>query len=502
MSEITKEQLLHNFSNLDTTTLQKLWKYSQLLIIPDEDLLTNVTMVQMVDRANQLADSLFPEWTDRSKTDFGAFLVELISLFSEKNFWYINAFANEGLLKKTRLYSNAFSKASTLGYSVDLCRGAVATFAVVFATGNAITYKRGDLVLSVGSVKFSNDEEFTVQSNETTKNLTLSEGEQRYEDATFNGNSIFVRTPKIDIDSIKVVIDNIVYSRVKNFGLSLADSTHYAVFPEEDGSVSIFFGQDGYGITPIIGKSIQLFYRKCTGVSGNIPVGTASVVDSSFTREAVSATMLGAATHGLDPESITSIKENAPIYFYTKNSAINETVAESMLNKFPFVAKSKVSVTDRSMTYQIIPLSGDAEMTLLERASIVENFEPYILAGYTVENAANNYISIVTAANPLASSIVLDIIVSKGVDTNLVSASARQVMEDLTTPLIKAGYGDAFSKNSLDVLLRNSIKSIQSVSFKLVVGGSEVILPDFTLPTTSIFKKILSGELIVRVNVY
>ena len=46
----TKEQLLQYFRDLDVSTLEKLQKYSKLLIIPDEDLLVNATMSQMVER--------------------------------------------------------------------------------------------------------------------------------------------------------------------------------------------------------------------------------------------------------------------------------------------------------------------------------------------------------------------------------------------------------------------------------------------------------------------
>ena len=85
MEANTKEQLLAYFKTLDVATLERLQKYSKLLIIPDEDLLVNATMSQMVEKAHSLADTLFPEWTDRSKSDFGEFLVELFALFSEKS---------------------------------------------------------------------------------------------------------------------------------------------------------------------------------------------------------------------------------------------------------------------------------------------------------------------------------------------------------------------------------------------------------------------------------
>ena len=150
---VTKDSLLQYFKTLDVSVLQRLQKYAQLLIIPDEDLLVNATMSQMVDKAHSLADALFPTWTDRSKSDFGEFLVELFALYSEKDFWYINALANESILRKMRSYGNAFSKASTMGYKVTLCKGSSADFSVTFSAGELVTYQRGDLVVKVNNME-------------------------------------------------------------------------------------------------------------------------------------------------------------------------------------------------------------------------------------------------------------------------------------------------------------------------------------------------------------
>lgn len=192
----------------------------------------------MVDKAHLLADSLFPEWTDRSKSDFGEFLVELFALFSEKDFWYINAFANESILRKAHSYSNVFAQVSALGYTPTLCKGATATFSLTFAAGNAATYKRGDLTVMVGDIPFTNDEDFNVPAEETTLTLLLHAGTFTSEDITFNGNNIFIRQKNIDVDSVFVQINNVEYTRVGTFGESDSDSTHFMVLPEEDGSVS------------------------------------------------------------------------------------------------------------------------------------------------------------------------------------------------------------------------------------------------------------------------
>jgi hypothetical protein len=55
---ITKEQLLEQLSYKDKDTLDKLLFYADNILIPEEDLLVNATMKQMMD-AFSLADTIF-----------------------------------------------------------------------------------------------------------------------------------------------------------------------------------------------------------------------------------------------------------------------------------------------------------------------------------------------------------------------------------------------------------------------------------------------------------
>lgn len=500
----TKEQLLQYFAGLDTSTLQKLQKYSKLLIIPDEDLLTNATMSQMVEKAHSLADALFPDWTDRSKSDFGEFLVELMAVFSEKDFWYINAFANEGIMRKMRSYSNAFSKASSMGYYPVTCKGAICNFNVTFVAGQAATYERGDLIIDVDGVKFTNDEGFSIANSaaEITKQLELHEGTQVAEDITYNGYSIFIRKANVDVESIQVTIDNVIYTQVKNFGFSSQDSTHFMVLPEEDGSCSIFFGSNGFGLQPSIGKSIRVEYRTCNGTEGNTDVKQAEVNDSLPNRKANKVSMITEATGGVYAETLTSIKEKAPLYFNTKRSAINEVVSQDIINSFPFVHKSKVVIVGREVVYRIIPTSGYLEPTNSELQQIQNEFHPYIMAGYNGAYALNSYKNILTMADGSATKIIVDTIISSGYSLDSIESSIRQIMDDVTNPLVKAEYGGSFSKTETDILMRSSIAGVQSVTFKMQIGTVEKVMPDITLGETDIFRSINQDDLIVRINVF
>ena len=498
----TKTQLLQYFGSLDVATLERLKKYSELLIIPDEDLLVNATMVQMVEKAHELADSYFPEWTDRSKSDFGEFLVELFALFSEKDFWYLNAFANEGVLQKMRSYSNAFAKASSLGYSPILCHGASASFAVTFAAGDAVEYARGELVVKVGDKKYSNDEPITVPlaAAPTTQTMTLHEGEQVSEQVNFNGYCCFLRKKNIDIDSLRVTIGGVSYTRVRNFGNSNADSTHFMVLPEEDGSCSIFFGQNGFGVTPALGTSVNVEYRTCNGTEGNQGIGVVSILSSLYERPATSATMSSVASGGTFAESLTAIKEKAPLYFNSHRAAINEAATRDIINGIPTVHQCMVYQLADDVVYEAIPTSGAAELTVEERDAIQNEVEPLLMLGFNLQYAANQYKTLKAAANPSATKVVLSVVASVGYNPAGIEAAVRAVMEDLTNPLIEATYGGTFTKVEADAKIRARVAGVQSVSFFVRVNGSDSVMDDVYLAPKEIFSKISQNDLEINVT--
>lgn len=511
---LTKEDLIKYFSTLDVATLEKLRNYSRLLIIPDENLLTSVTMTQLVDKAHSLADTFFPEWTDRSKSDFGEFLVELFALFSEKDFWYINAFANESILRRMRAYSNAFSRASSLGYYPTLCCGASMDFNVTFSAGDAITYNRGELVITCNNKEFSNDEPFSVEASSApiNKTIRLHEGKQVTEDVAFTGYNVYLKKRNIDIESIGVVIANVQYTRVGNFGQSSPSSRHFLVLPEEDGSCSIYFGSDGFGFTPAVGTIIQVSYRTCEGAQGNFSLtqdiieGT-SVNDSLSAREATAATPLEDAINGTYMESLTSLKEHAVSVSARISSAFNEESAQAILNSYDFIKRSNVYALGNTLYYQAIPADGSEQLSPENQSVLVREFVPCLMLGYVGSFIPNMYVDIATRAGnetflEPATRIELDIIVSRGFNANVVEEEIRQIFDNLTNPLLSADYGDAFSKADVEIMIRSTVSGVQSVAFYAVKSTEErQVITDFYLQPTEIFQTIDSNKLKLNIDV-
>lgn len=490
---MTKEQILAKFSVIDLAKLEKLYKYSNLLIIPEEDLLVNATMSQMYEKAMTLSDIYFPEWTDRSESDFGRFLVELFCLFSEKDFWYINAFANEALTSKMSVYSDAFTRGISLGYDPVITRGARASFNVTFKEGTDYTYKRGELILILSDLdlQFTNDFEFTVAASlsPTTVPLVLTEGVQVVDNVSFNGHNVIVSRSLCDVESISLLSNNIIFDRVRTFGKSSNVSNHFIVLPEINGELTVFFGTDGFGKTPDIGQPMKLYYRTCKGDKGNCLLqDNISISKSSLLRVALGATMLSNATKGTLPESLTSLKNNIPLFLSNKKAAINVTVTEGILNTFPEVKKAKVTVVGNNVFFRIIPLDGSVPTAALLQ-SCQDRITPLMMLGYNCLSQINDYVTV--------SPINVTVFVLAAYNNPNTVSLLSQLIEDYTNPLVLADYGQSFNLSDLSLLLKSKIPGVQNVVFNIVAG---VAAASIVVAGSQIMQKIIQSDLTITIN--
>jgi len=490
---ITKDEILANLALLDLSRLEKLYAYANTLLIPEEDLLVNATMSQMLDKAFALADTYFPKWTDRGPSDFGRFIIELHCLFSEKDFWYVNAFANEAIFSKISVYSDAFVRAVSLGYDPSLCKSSSAVFNVVFSPGAEYIYPIGSLVINLpGGLTYTNNTAITVPASAalTTLPLTLYEGRALSDNVVYNGHTILIDTPNVDVESIFVTLDNIQWTRVRTFGNSSSNSPHYIVVPEENGAASIFFGEDGYGLAPQLSQAVKLNYRTTKGIDGNGPlVFGVQISSASSFRNAISVTMATASTGGSSPETLSSIKNNVPLYFSSKKAAINVDITEAILNTYPEVKKSKATVIGDTVYFRIIPVDGSIASDAL-LADLADRLTPNLMLGYKTFGQQTSYVDI--------GATDIDVFVLKGYNVNDTLTNVKQFVQDFTDPLVLAKYGDSFDLTTVSLLIRSKIPGVQQVVFNTVNGTSP---QSIVVESTKILKKVLDSNLTIHVNV-
>lgn len=494
----TKQDLIKQLSDFPTETLRKLLNYANLIVIPDEDLASNVTMQQLVDKAHELADVNFPEWTDRSKSDFGEFLVELFALFSEKDFWYINAFANESILTKMRSYSNAYSKAVSMGYTPRVTTPSTISVNLSFSMGTAETISVGGIILNINGKEYFNASAITIADNTAMVTTTFTQGRHNVETYTFNGYCIFIRQYKINPESIQLAIGGVGWSKVNNFSNATNTSEVFVVVPEDDGSAAIYFGSNGVGKTPEIGISVEVTYDTCDGSDVAVTGSQVSIGSSTSTRTLLGATANGESTSGLNPESLASLVANAQLYVSNHGAVINEKAGEQLLNSFDFVYRSKVIVSGRTVHYYVVPV-GINQATAKQIDFMAANFDPKVLMGYKAKFTSNDFVDLLTRLG--TTTIRVDVSYFRNYDENSIKNQVLQIVQDYTNPQAKATYGGGFIKSEIDGDIRSRVPGVQKVTFKILkVDVTYDSFQDVELSASEIFN-IVSTENI-EVNTY
>lgn len=470
----TKQEIIESLSLLPLATLERLHEYSQYLIIPEKDMLSAVTMRQLVDKGKELADKHFPDWDYDSPSDFGRFLLELISVFGEQRFWYLSTYASQSLFRKMSVYSVAFGRAVELGYVPQVQTASRASFTLNYAAGSSQDYAPGDLILKTADgYKYTNLDTFNIPTSVSagTLSVQLHEGNLFSETYTFDGSNIFIGKRNIDPASIKIFIDSVEWARVNNFGQSSGSSTHFMVLPESDGAVSIYFGEDNYGKTPAAGTLMTIRYLTCTGASSNKATSSISVDKSLSDRPVSSATQNAASTLGADQDSLATLKNTTLSYFTGKNALINSFAVESFLNAQPDIFRSKCSVLGNIATFYVQPIDGSvAGAPLL--TDLESRISPLLMAGFMAAGATTSYESI--------GLVNIDLYILEDSDYDYIEAQAKQLISDYSDPLVLASYGKDFDLTELTIFLVSKLTGVQNVVFNtpstsIAVGNNSLM---------------------------
>ena len=172
------QSLLNEFNRFDDETLEKLIVIADSILSPLDTELTSVdyaSMLKEVFKPNGLADRYYPEWTDRSKSDFGRFLVELFALFSDKNMFYINHFSREGFVGVAELYRSIFHQALHQGFNPPSNVASEGDVELVFSPGTTEFVPRGSIVLGIQDMPDLTyiNKPFTIPASGIDQNMTI-----------------------------------------------------------------------------------------------------------------------------------------------------------------------------------------------------------------------------------------------------------------------------------------------------------------------------------------
>lgn len=490
MAQLTKEELIEKLGYLNEDKLEKLLSYAENIMIPDENILMDVTMVQLVEKGFSLADTYFPQWTDRGIADFGRFLLELFAIFSEKDFYYINAYANENLLSKMNIYSDAFMRVVEMGYYPSVSSSSRASFSFTFESSeNSHLIPRGGLIAQVKDTDYSYTNLFPLEvpSSIGTSSVAveLNEGKIIKESFQFNGFSIYLSKNNIDTETLIVTIDELEWSRVRTFGRSIANSNHYIAIPEDDGSIRIYFGNNEYGKRPDLNQNISVNYLQCNTDKSNGIQGDCTVSKFPSERRAINVTILGATSGGSNPDTLGDLKNKGRNFFTTQFTLNNAFAVNDWLNSQYDVKKAYVKIINNNVKFKVVSAltDGTTEQTVL--SNLAERMSPIINGGYYPQPELTTYVNI--------SSFNAQIYMLKGYDLNLAEQRVASIVSDYTNPYILADYGVSFIKQDLTILLKSRVPGLQNIIYTDINGA----IDDIILSNDQVMGKIPFDNLII-----
>lgn len=480
---LSKQLILDAFALLPESKLQSLYDYSQNVVIPDEDLLVNVTMQQMMSKAFSLAAIHFPEWTDKSDSDFGRFLIELFALFSEKDFYYVNGFANESFVSKCQNYGDLFLRGVEYGYVGRMFTPSYLVAQVTFASGTDYTYAPGDLIITdENGVFYTNASSFTIAASgsPTTTSIPLFCGAITKIEAPYNGYRVDLVESNIGIETIMVAINGIAWSKVGMFGNSSATDKHFIVIPEEDGSCSIYFGNGTNGMEPSVDDVISISYVRSKVVQG---IGATLSINKSSSAKVASAPSQVSFDLGYFPETLDELRQNILLYKNSYNTLNTVDAVRLFLNKQAGIKRSHAVVIGTYVYFRYIPSDGSIPTNYSALEALLT---PILTMGFTPTGAATTFIPV----GPIAVTAYY----LSSANAGFVSSSIKQIISDYTNPLISADYGQDFSRNDLLHLCRQKIPALQNLVFTTVAGGSPV---DITVDEGEIMQVVSTGDITV-----
>jgi len=278
-------------------------------------------------------------------------LLDLLAYNTHYNAYYVNMLANEMFLDTAQQRDSVVSVAKSLGYTPVSAIGASANVNVTF-TGIANNYTQATIprnakfTTTIDDVQYTyvTPQEYTVikSNNVWTKNITIREGlplTHRFVVDSNNPQRYIIPNENVDITSIKVKVqasavdtETTEFTRASNIDQVYSTSPIYFVEEASDEQYEIIFGDGALGKAVINGNIIIVEYLVSNGdLTNGAKEFSVDTLNIGVNYDDATITVNTAARGGRPPESISSIKFNAPRNYQTQNRAVVDNDFERIL---------------------------------------------------------------------------------------------------------------------------------------------------------------------------
>ena len=416
-----------------------------------------------------------------------------------------NMLANEMFLDSASLRSSVVSHAKTLGYIPNSARAAVATVNVVLNTSSLTS-----ATMAAGTVFKSTvdgtDYQFVTSDSITASTVGSSipfllvkiyEGTfvtTRYTvDSTDADQRFLVPNRRADTSTLKVVVQNsssdtttTTFTQATDITQVTASSNAYFLQEVENGKFEVYFGDGVIGTALADGNIVILTYV----VSNTTAANGASIFKSSSTIGGVSdvsVEVVDVANGGSEPETITSIKYNAPLDYASQGRCVTTEDYKVYAKKLYANAKSVqvfggesgsfdtslgvVSTAEYGKVFISIVATTGLNLTTSEKKQLVTDLGKFTVASITP-----------VIVDPETIFIILN--VTFKYDSSKTTSSASQIESEITNDLT------SYNTNTLEQfegLFRHSkiTRIVDDANSSILNNTTNVTLGKFFTPTTT-----------------
>lgn len=272
-----------------------------------------------------------------------AVLLDVLSYNTHYNAYYINMLANEMFLDTAQQRDSVVSHAKLVGYVPVSAIGSTANVQISFSgVANTVAQfsipKNSKFTTTIDDVQYTyvTPEAFPVVSNDGvfSRAITIKEGlplTHRFVVNDANPQRFVLPNENVDISSITVSVqesasdtDTTEFTPATNVTQVFSTSPVFFIEEAYDGKYEILFGSGSLGKSVKNGNIVIVSYLVCNGDLTN-GATTFSIDDlSGVTVDYDSATIStnSNALGGRPPETVDSIKFNAPRFYQTQNRAV------------------------------------------------------------------------------------------------------------------------------------------------------------------------------------
>jgi len=301
----------------------------------------------MLEAAKTLIRTEFPEWNDFLDSDIGFAVLKVAIAVADLNNFYLDRQAAEAYLDTASERANVIAQAKALGYtprSISAAR-VICQFQLAGAYNENIIIPRYTAITIEGKA-FVTEEEGTILAGTTSLQIQCVQGSFYQIQSSATGEPFFKVNAPLNLTEVSVFVNDTEWVETPSFLLAPANRQAYRLYEDRDRKV-IMFGSVLYD-TPESQDAILVEGIQTDGLNGNTryansPVTITAPIYNTLGQNInnlLSATTLGAAVGGSDPEGIDSIKVLAPGVYSTQNRAVTANDYRYLALTVPGVAEA------------------------------------------------------------------------------------------------------------------------------------------------------------------